>query len=108
MEPFQARPIEALLTGRARALGTPEVLSGIDKKARQGALWLALDGLKATSRATGHVPTGRWGARSRPCSRTTCGRPACVTSGSGRPGWRRCTAFERRLASGRSRTGICG
>lgn len=46
MSPSQARPIEALLTGRARALGTPEVLSGIDKKARQGALWLALDGLE--------------------------------------------------------------
>lgn len=46
MEPSQARPIEALLTGRARALGTPEVLSGIGKKARPGALWLALDGLE--------------------------------------------------------------
>jgi len=46
MSPFQACPIAALLTGPARALGAPELLSGIDKKARQGALWLALDGLE--------------------------------------------------------------
>ena len=49
MEAFRPRPIEALLTGRARMIGTPgtlEVLSGIGKQARQGALWLALDGLE--------------------------------------------------------------
>lgn len=48
MEAFQPRPIETLLTGRARTIGTPgalEVLSGIGKQARQDALWLALDGL---------------------------------------------------------------
>ena len=58
MEPFQARPIEALLTGRARALGTPEVLSGIGKKARQGALWLALDGLEGDEQ--GDRPCPDW------------------------------------------------
>lgn len=50
MESFQARPIAALLTGRARpinAAGAAEVLSGIGKQARQGALWLALDGLES-------------------------------------------------------------
>jgi MOSC domain-containing protein YiiM len=49
MEAFRPRPIEALLTGRARMIGTPgtpEVLSGIGKQARHGALWLALDGLE--------------------------------------------------------------
>ncbi|MDT1899230.1 MOSC domain-containing protein, partial [Acinetobacter baumannii] len=49
MESFDARPIAALLTGRAQPIGGPgasEVLSGIGKKARQGALWLALDGLE--------------------------------------------------------------
>ena len=49
MHAFQPRPIEALLTGRARpvsAAGAVEVLSGIGKQARQGALWLALDGLE--------------------------------------------------------------
>ncbi|GEM_PF-6236895 len=64
MEPFQARPIEALLTGRARALGTPEVLSGIGKKARQGALWLALDGLEGDEQ--GDRPYPGWH-----CWRTT-------------------------------------
>lgn len=49
MEAFRPRPIATLLTGRARMIGTPgtlEVLSGIGKQARQGALWLALDGLE--------------------------------------------------------------
>ncbi|RNF30636.1 molybdenum cofactor sulfurase [Massilia aurea] len=49
MSSFPARPIEALLTGRARMMGKPgtlEVLSGIGKQVRQGALWLALDGLE--------------------------------------------------------------
>jgi len=49
MDAFQARPIAALLTGRARPIGAPgapEVLSGIGKQARQGALWLAQDGLE--------------------------------------------------------------
>lgn len=49
MDAFQARPIAALLTGRARPIGVPgavEVLSGIGKQARQGALWLGLDGLE--------------------------------------------------------------
>lgn len=49
MNAFRPRPVEALLTGRARTIGTPgalEVLSGIGKQARQGALWLALDGLE--------------------------------------------------------------
>lgn len=48
MNAFQARPIGALLTGRARPInppGTPEVLSGIGKEARHGALWLGLNGL---------------------------------------------------------------
>ncbi|WP_313169915.1 MOSC domain-containing protein [Massilia oculi] len=50
MEAFRPRPIETLLTGRARMIGTPgtlEVLSGIGKQARQGVLWLALDGLES-------------------------------------------------------------
>lgn len=49
MEAFRPRPIATLLTGRARMIGTPgtlEALSGIGKQARQGALWLALDGLE--------------------------------------------------------------
>ncbi len=49
MSSFRARPIEALLTGRARPIneaGTPEVSSGIDKQARQGALWLGQNGLE--------------------------------------------------------------
>lgn len=49
MDAFEARPIVALLTGRARAInapGAPEVLSGIGKQARQGALWLGLNGLE--------------------------------------------------------------
>lgn len=49
MEVTFARPLDALLTGRARALGTVggvEVMSGIGKLPRTGALWLSTNGLQ--------------------------------------------------------------
>lgn len=49
MNGFKPRPIAALLTGVARVIsapGAPEVLSGIGKHPRQGALWLAQDGVE--------------------------------------------------------------
>lgn len=48
MEALTGRPIDTLLTGAARMIGAPggpQVVSGIGKQARQGALWLGLDGL---------------------------------------------------------------
>jgi len=49
MDAFAPRPIAALMTGAARVIsapGAPEVVSGIDKHACDGALWLSLDGLE--------------------------------------------------------------
>lgn len=49
MEVKLARPVDALLTGRARAIGTHgdvAVMSGIGKTPRAGALWLAREGLQ--------------------------------------------------------------
>jgi MOSC domain-containing protein YiiM len=49
MDACAPRSIAALMTGAARVIsapGAPEVVSGIGKRARDGALWLSLDGLE--------------------------------------------------------------